>query len=68
MRRDRARTSSAASTALINNAAITNSGGKSADELSAATWDAVMNVNVRGTWLASTAALPHLRDSGRGAS
>ncbi|SAL33603.1 SDR family oxidoreductase [Caballeronia humi] len=52
---------------LINNAAITNSGGKSADELSTATWDAVMNVNVRGTWLASTAALPHLRDSKRGA-
>ncbi|QIE30044.1 2,5-dichloro-2,5-cyclohexadiene-1,4-diol dehydrogenase LinX (plasmid) [Caballeronia sp. SBC1] len=51
---------------LINNAAITNSGGKAADELSTATWDAVMNVNVRGTWLMSTAAMPHLRDSGRG--
>ena len=49
--------------ALINNAAITNSGG----ELAVDTWDAVMNVNVRGTWLMSTAALPHLRDSGRGA-
>ncbi|WP_133648585.1 SDR family oxidoreductase [Paraburkholderia flava] len=52
--------------ALVNNAAITNSGGKFADELSIDTWDAVMNVNVRGTWLMSTAALPHLRDSGRG--
>jgi NAD(P)-dependent dehydrogenase (short-subunit alcohol dehydrogenase family) len=52
--------------ALINNAAITNSGGKFADELSVDTWDAVMNVNVRGTWLMSTAVLPHLRDSGRG--
>ena len=52
--------------ALINNAAITNSGGKSADELPVDTWDAVMNVNVRGTWFMSTAALPHLRDSGRG--
>ena len=51
---------------LINNAAITNSGGKAADELSTATWDAVMNVNVRGTWLMSIAAMPHLRDSGRG--
>jgi NAD(P)-dependent dehydrogenase (short-subunit alcohol dehydrogenase family) len=51
---------------LINNAAITNSGGKSADELSIATWDAVMNVNVRGTWLMSVAAMSHLRDSGRG--
>jgi len=52
---------------LVNNAAITNSGGQSATELSPATWDAVMNVNVRGTWLACTAALPHLRDSARGA-
>jgi NAD(P)-dependent dehydrogenase (short-subunit alcohol dehydrogenase family) len=52
--------------ALINNAAITNSGGRFADELAVDTWDAVMNVNVRGTWLMSTAALPHLRDSGRG--
>ena len=50
--------------ALINNAAITNSGGKFAGELAVDTWDAVMNVNVRGTWLMSTAALPHLRDSG----
>ncbi|MDE1180228.1 SDR family oxidoreductase [Paraburkholderia sp.] len=52
--------------ALINNAAITNSGGKFADELSIDTWDAVMNVNVRGVWLASTAALPHLRAAGGG--
>jgi NAD(P)-dependent dehydrogenase (short-subunit alcohol dehydrogenase family) len=52
--------------ALINNAAITSSGGKFAGELAVDTWDAVMNVNVRGTWLMSTAALPHLRDSGRG--
>jgi NAD(P)-dependent dehydrogenase (short-subunit alcohol dehydrogenase family) len=53
--------------ALINNASITNSGGKLAGELSIETWDAVMAVNVRGTWLVSTAALPYLRDSGRGA-
>jgi len=53
--------------ALINNAAITNSGGRFAEELSTQTWDAVMNVNVRGTWLMCTAALPHLRDSTRGA-
>ncbi|WP_345815676.1 SDR family oxidoreductase [Paraburkholderia sp. PREW-6R] len=52
--------------ALINNAAITHSGGKFADELSVDTWDAVMNVNVRGTWLMSTAALPYLRESSRG--
>ena len=52
--------------ALVNNAAITNSGGKPAQDVSIATWDAVMTVNVRGTWLASCAALTHLRDSGRG--
>jgi NAD(P)-dependent dehydrogenase (short-subunit alcohol dehydrogenase family) len=52
---------------LINNAAITNSGGKFADELTPGTWDAVMNVNVRGTWLMSVACLPHLKASGRGA-
>lgn len=51
---------------LINNAAITNSGGKTADELAPEVWDAVMNVNVRGTWLASRAAQPHLAASGRG--
>jgi NAD(P)-dependent dehydrogenase (short-subunit alcohol dehydrogenase family) len=49
--------------ALVNNAAITNSGGRLADELSIETWDAVMNVNVRGTWLTCVAALPHLRES-----
>jgi len=51
---------------LINNAAITDSGGVSATDLSLDTWDAVMNVNVRGTWLTSIAALPHLKRSGRG--
>jgi NAD(P)-dependent dehydrogenase (short-subunit alcohol dehydrogenase family) len=52
--------------ALVNNGAITNSGGKFAGEIDLATWDAVMNVNVRGTWLMSTAALPHLRESAGG--
>jgi len=51
---------------LINNAAITNSGGKTASELAIGTWDAVMNVNVRGTWLMSRAALAHLSESGCG--
>lgn len=52
---------------LINNAAITNSGGKVADDLDPETWDAVMQVNVRGTWLMSRACHPALRASGRGA-
>ena len=51
---------------LINNAAITNSGGKDMHEIDAATWDAVMAVNVRGVWLATIAAQPHLAASGSG--
>jgi NAD(P)-dependent dehydrogenase (short-subunit alcohol dehydrogenase family) len=51
---------------LINNAAITNSGGKGLDELSAETWDLVMDVNVRGTWLVTAAARPFLAASGTG--
>lgn len=51
---------------LINNAAITNSGGKNMHELSVETWDRVMDVNVRGTWLVTAAARPHLAASGTG--
>ena len=51
---------------LINNAAITNSGGKTMAELSVDTWDRVMDVNVRGTWLVTAAARPHLAASGSG--
>ncbi|MBD1551599.1 SDR family oxidoreductase [Pseudomonas typographi] len=52
---------------LVNNASITNSGGKRCDELSIDTWDQVMQVNVRGTWLMTRACLPALRESGQGA-
>ncbi|PPC77321.1 short-chain dehydrogenase [Pokkaliibacter plantistimulans] len=52
---------------LVNNAAVTNSGGKTTEELDIATWDQVMQVNVRGTWLMTNACLPALRSSGRGA-
>ncbi len=51
---------------LINNAAITNSGGKGMNQLSAETWDLVMDVNVRGTWLVTAAARAHLAASGSG--
>ena len=51
---------------LINNAAITNSGGKTMDQLQVDVFDRVMNVNVRGTWLVTTAAQPHLAASGSG--
>ena len=51
---------------LINNAAITNSGGRTMEQLDADTWDRVMHVNVRGTWLVTVAARPHLAASGSG--
>lgn len=51
---------------LVNNAAITNSGGKDMDELTVDTWDQVMAVNVRGPWLATVAATSHLAASGSG--
>ncbi|MAK90176.1 MAG: short-chain dehydrogenase [Oleibacter sp.] len=52
---------------LVNNAAITNSGGKTSEKLTIETWDLVQEVNVRGTWLMTNACLPALRESGRGA-
>ncbi len=52
---------------LVNNAAITNSGGKDAHALAIETWDAVMDVNVRGTWLMSRACHSALAASGSGA-
>lgn len=51
---------------LINNAAITNSGGKAMDELDADTFDRVLGVNVRGTWAVTVAAQAHLAASGSG--
>ena len=51
---------------LINNGAITSSGGKTLEELDPETWDCVMAVNVRGTWLATRTALPYLRSSRHG--
>lgn len=51
---------------LLNNGAITNSGGKDMGEISIETWDRVMGVNVRGTWLATVAAHPWLKAAGGG--
>ncbi len=45
---------------LINNAAVTNSGGKAMETISEDIWDKVMAVNVKGTWLTTVAAKPHL--------
>ncbi len=51
---------------LVNNGAITSSGGKTLESLDIEIWDRVMTVNVRGTWLMTRAALPHLRAAGHG--
>ena len=51
---------------LLNNAAITNSGGKYMHELDAVTWDRVMQVNVRGTWQVTVACTEYLAASGSG--
>jgi NAD(P)-dependent dehydrogenase (short-subunit alcohol dehydrogenase family) len=47
--------------ALINNAAITNSGGKMMNEIEEEMFDRVMQVNIKGVWLVTNAAHPHLR-------
>lgn len=51
---------------LVNNAAVTDSGGRAMQDLSLEMWDRVMAVNVRGPWLATVAAQPWLKASGSG--
>lgn len=49
---------------LLNNAALaTGIGGKSFEEIDIETWDRVMSINVRGTWLMTKAFAPLLRRS-----
>lgn len=49
---------------LVNNGAIaTGIGGKTFEEIDIDTWDKVMSVNVRGTWLMTKAMAPLLRKS-----
>jgi NAD(P)-dependent dehydrogenase (short-subunit alcohol dehydrogenase family) len=51
---------------LVNNAAITNTGGPAFDTLEIDAWDRVMRVNVRGTWLMTRAMAPLLLAGGTG--
>jgi NAD(P)-dependent dehydrogenase (short-subunit alcohol dehydrogenase family) len=51
-------------TTVVNNAGVLVAG--TAESLSDDDWEHTFNVNVRGTWLLSRAALPHLRQSGGG--
>jgi NAD(P)-dependent dehydrogenase (short-subunit alcohol dehydrogenase family) len=49
---------------LVNNGAIaTGIGGRTFEEMDAETWDKVMAVNVRGTWLMTKHAAPHLAET-----
>ena len=53
---------------LVNNGAVaTGIGGKTFEEIDLETWDRVMRVNVRGTWLMTRAAAPWLRRAAGGA-
>lgn len=50
---------------LVNNAALaTGVGGKDMMEYDPDLWDRVMQVNVKGTWLVTRAAVPLLNDGG----
>jgi len=52
---------------LVNNGAIaTGIGGIGFEDIDLDTWDRVMRVNVRGTWLMVRACAPLLRQSGSG--
>ncbi len=52
---------------LVNCAAIaTGIGGKTSEDIDIETWDRVMAVNVRGTWLVVNAFVPALRAAGNG--
>ncbi|HXY51939.1 MAG TPA: SDR family NAD(P)-dependent oxidoreductase [Terriglobales bacterium] len=49
---------------LVNNAGVLHIG--TAEQITEAQWDETFNVNVRGLWLFSRAALPYLRQAGGG--
>lgn len=49
---------------LLNNAGVLHIGN--AEQITEEQWDHTFNVNVRGVWLLSRAALPHMRKGGGG--
>ena len=51
-------------TTLVNNAGVLHPG--TAEQISEEQWNETFNVNVRGVWQLSTAALPYLRKQGGG--
>ncbi|MBN9390050.1 MAG: SDR family oxidoreductase [Chloroflexi bacterium] len=52
---------------LVNNAAIASGiGGKRFDEIDETTFERVINVNIKGTWLAIRHLVPLMRERGKG--
>jgi len=51
-------------TTLVNNAGVLHTG--TAEQISEEQWNETFNLNVRGVWQLSTAALPYLRKQGGG--
>jgi NAD(P)-dependent dehydrogenase (short-subunit alcohol dehydrogenase family) len=49
---------------LVNNAGILHPG--TVEQITEQQWDETFNINVRGLWLFSRAALPHMRETGGG--
>jgi NAD(P)-dependent dehydrogenase (short-subunit alcohol dehydrogenase family) len=49
---------------LVNNAGVLHIG--TAEQITEEQWDETFNINVRGVWRLSTAALPYLRKAGEG--
>ena len=45
---------------------FTGIGGKTLDQIDIETWDRVMAVNVRGSWLCAKASFPHMKKQGKG--
>ena len=55
--------------ALVHSAGVLRARGaglKTVAKLPAAEWDEVLDINLRGTWLANRAVLPAMRSAGRG--
>lgn len=50
---------------LVNNVGVYD-GDSHGNDLSLETWDRIMNINLRATWLSSQAAIPLLREAGGG--
>jgi meso-butanediol dehydrogenase / (S,S)-butanediol dehydrogenase / diacetyl reductase len=52
---------------LVNNAGVIGITGRGrGDDVQLSDWDAVLDVNLKGVWIATRALLPHFKELGRG--